>query len=64
VAHARPAEAGPVDDRTLEQRVESQIFRHVDVPRDRISISVEEGVLVLRGQLDHPEQIAELEAAA
>ena len=64
VAHARPAETGPVDDRTLEQRVESQLFRHVDVPGDRISISVEEGVLVLRGEVDRPEQIGELEAAA
>jgi hyperosmotically inducible periplasmic protein len=64
VAPARTADAGPVDDRTLEQRVESQIFRHVGVPRDRISLSVEEGVLVLRGEVDRPEQIGELEAAA
>ena len=64
VAHARPGEAGPVDDRTLEQRVESQLFRHVDVPRGRISLSVEEGVLVLRGEVDRPEQVGELEATA
>ena len=64
VTHPRSEDTGPVDDKTLEQRVESELFRGRDIAPGRVNVSVEEGVLVLRGQLDRPEQIAELEAAA
>jgi osmotically-inducible protein OsmY len=34
------------------------------VPKGKININVEHGVAVLRGQLDQPEQIRDLEDAA
>ena len=52
------------NDATLTQRVESQILRGRDVPKGAININAEEGVVVLRGELDRPEQIRELEDAA
>ena len=54
----------PPNDATLAQRVESQILRGQDVPKGAININAEEGVVVLRGELERPEQIRELEEAA
>ena len=64
VTHARSAGTEALDDVTLARKVESELFRGRDIPRGRINVNVQEGVLVLRGELDRPEQIAELEAAA
>jgi osmotically-inducible protein OsmY len=64
VAHLRPADMTPANDADLAQRAESVIFRHVAVPKGRININVEHGRLVLRGAVDRPEQIRDLEAAA
>jgi hypothetical protein len=52
------------NDATLVQRVESQIMRGQEVPRGAININAEEGVIVLRGELDRQEQIRQLEEAA
>ncbi len=60
----RPEYEPQPNDATLVQRVESQILRGRDVPKGAININAEEGVVVLRGQLDRPEQIPELEEAA
>ena len=54
----------PPNDATLAQRVESQILRGRDVPKGTININAQEGVVVLRGEMDRPEQIRELEDAA
>ncbi len=45
------------DDVTLGQRVASTIFRDPGIPKDRISINVERGTVVLRGEVERPEQI-------
>lgn len=55
---ARTAE--PVDDATLAQRVQSELFRETHVPKGRINVNVEHGVVVLRGELDQVDQIAAL----
>ena len=52
------------NDATLVQRVESQIMRGQEVPKGAININAEDGVVVLRGELDRPEQIRDLEGAA
>jgi len=52
------------NDATLVQRVESQIMRGQEVPKGAININAEEGVIVLRGELDRPEHIRQLEEAA
>jgi hypothetical protein len=53
----------PANDQMLTDRVLSQAFRDLDVPRGRINVNVEEGVVVLHGVLDQPEQIRKVEEA-
>jgi len=62
-ALAKENEEAP-NDATLVQRVESQIMRGQEVPKGAININAEDGVVVLRGELDRPEQIRDLEGAA
>jgi osmotically-inducible protein OsmY len=54
----------PIDDVTLTRKVESEIFRDADAPKDRISVNTEHGVVYLRGEVDRPEQIESLVAGA
>jgi len=49
-----------VDDITLTHRVESQIFRHRDTQKGQVNVSAEDGVLILRGEVDYPAEIREL----
>lgn len=57
--HVHPYRA--VDDRTFLDHVETELLGHPDVPKGRINVDVEKGVVVLRGQLDSPDQIALVE---
>ena len=50
------------DDATLAHKVESILFRDPQVPKGQISINAEKGAIFLRGQIDAPELIEELEA--
>lgn len=50
------------DDATLAQKVQSEIFRDADVPKGQINVNTEDGVVVLRGEVDRPELIDELVA--
>lgn len=52
------------NDATLAQRVLSELFRDPDVPKGRINVNVERGVVVLRGDLDDPSRAEELERRA
>lgn len=63
VTHHQRGELPAPNDVTLTHKVESVLFRDPDVPKGRININVQDGVVVLRGQLDHPEQIKALESA-
>ncbi len=56
LAH-RPPEAPP-DDLTLLDRVEDVIFTDRSLPKERLSIEVEDGVVALRGQLTSDGEIA------
>ncbi len=47
---------------TLAHKIESILFRDRDVPKGQININAEEGVVFLRGQVDRPELVGELEA--
>jgi gas vesicle protein len=49
------------DDVTLARKVETEIFRGADVPKGRINVNVEEGVVSLRGEANTPEMINDLE---
>ena len=59
--HAR-GRAEELDDSTLVDKVESIVFRHRDVPKGQININAENGVVFLRGEVEKPELIKELEA--
>ena len=50
-----------LNDETLAQKVESEIFRDPNIPKGKININAENGVVVLRGELDRPDQINALE---
>lgn len=52
------------DPRTLEQKARSEFLGAADVPKGRINVNVEDGTLVLRGMLDTPDQIREVEKRA
>src|SRR5437762_11770128 len=56
----KPDEPAP-NDPTLVQRVESELFRDPNIPKGHININAENGVIVLRGQLDDADQIRKLE---
>ncbi|MDP8956232.1 MAG: BON domain-containing protein [Actinomycetota bacterium] len=59
--HRTPADPEP-DDATLAHKVESEIFGDPNIPKGKINVNAEDGVVVLRGELDHPEDINSLEA--
>jgi hypothetical protein len=59
--HLMSEEEPPANDATLARKVESELFRDPDIPKGRININVEHGRVVLRGELDHPEQISAIE---
>lgn len=63
MAHPFPEHAD-YNDPTLARKVESELFTKVDAPKDRIVINAENGVITLRGEVDRPDQIRKLEAAA
>jgi osmotically-inducible protein OsmY len=55
-AKAQHAAAGgdsaPGDDNTLKSKVESEVFRDADAPKGSVNITVVEGIVELRGQVD------------
>jgi osmotically-inducible protein OsmY len=62
--HSLPQRAPELDDATLAHKVESIIFRDHSVPKGRINVNAESGVVYLRGQLDRPELIRAIETRA
>ena len=64
VTHLQQEDPFPPNDATLAKKVESEVFRDPEVPKGRINLNVEGGVVVLRGELDRPEQISAVEQAA
>lgn len=62
IAH-RDRGASELDDVGLVRKVESELFRDRTVPKGKISINADRGVVVLRGQLADQQQIARIERA-
>lgn len=56
----RPAEPAP-NPQTLTDRVLSEVYRDQEIPHGRLNVNVEEDVVVLRGQLDDPNDIRHVE---
>jgi osmotically-inducible protein OsmY len=62
--HLKEEDKGEIDDVTLARKVETEIFRGADVPKGQVNINAESGVVYLRGELDNPDLIQDLEKAA
>jgi BON domain len=58
--NARRRAEEPLDDVTLAQKVESELFRRARVPKGQISVNAEEGVVFLRGVMERREDIERL----
>ncbi|MEP6909489.1 MAG: BON domain-containing protein [Actinomycetota bacterium] len=61
VAHRKEAEKPQPDDVTLARKVETEIFRDAEVPKGQINVNAENGKVVLRGEVDKPAMIKDLE---
>jgi osmotically-inducible protein OsmY len=48
------------NDATLKAKVESELFRPAYIPKGKIDVNAEDGVVYLRGEADTPEMINEL----
>ena len=49
---ATGGDSAPDDDNTLKSKVESEIFRGSDAPKGSVNVTVVEGIVELRGQVD------------
>ena len=57
-----PSEVTPTaDDATLAAKVETEILRGAEVPKGQINVDAENGKVVLRGEVEKPELISDLE---
>jgi hypothetical protein len=52
-----------LDDVSLVRKVESELFRDRTIPKGRISVNADRGIVVLRGQLEDATQIQRIEHA-
>jgi osmotically-inducible protein OsmY len=49
------------NDATLARKVETEIFRDPDVPKGQIDVNAEDGVVILRGEVENEKLIQDLE---
>jgi hypothetical protein len=59
--HLGPSGRPDPDDVTLAHRVETEVFRDPEVPKGRMNVNVENGVVVVRGSVDDEAMIATIE---
>ncbi len=52
-----------LDDVTLARKVETEIFRAADSPKGQVDVNAVDGVVYLRGEVESPDMIGELEQA-
>jgi hypothetical protein len=62
VTHA-PEIREALDDATLARKVESEALRDPSIAKGAINVNVEDGVVVLRGQVERPEDVVRIEDA-
>ena len=48
------------DDATITERIRSEVFGAADVAKDRIALTVVDGVAELRGELDAEEEVRQI----
>jgi osmotically-inducible protein OsmY len=59
-----PRERDPLDDAELAHKVETILFRDPEVPKGQINVNAENGVVFLRGEVEPPDLLADLEGRA
>jgi len=59
--HLGPGGDTNADDAMLAHRVETELFRDPDVPKGRMNINVENGVVVVRGAVDDQAVVSTIE---
>lgn len=64
VKHRKEEDKPQPDDVTLARKVETEIFRGAEVPKGQINVNAENGIVVLRGEIERPDLIEELEQKA
>jgi osmotically-inducible protein OsmY len=67
VAKATPGtgrDAEELNDPALARKVESEIFRPADAPKDKVDVNVEDHVVYLRGKLESGDEAKRLVEAA
>jgi hypothetical protein len=63
ISHAGQQEWSVPNDVALADRVKTKLFGDPRIPAGRISVNAEAGIVVLRGELDRPDQIRDVEDA-
>jgi osmotically-inducible protein OsmY len=58
--HLRERRKPDMTDETLTAKIKSEVFRDPKLPKGHVNVNVEDGVAVLRGQIEQPELIDEL----
>ena len=64
VTHLKEEEKPQPDDVTLARKVETELFRDPEVPKGQINVNAENGVVVLRGEVQTSDMIEDLVAKA
>jgi hypothetical protein len=59
--HIRSTPKPDMDDVTLANKVETELFRPADAPKGSVNVNVVDGIVYLRGEVKGPEQINALE---
>jgi osmotically-inducible protein OsmY len=63
VAHPKEESKPQPNDAALVQKVESEVFRDPSIPKGQININAQNGVVYLRGRVDSPDLVEQLERA-
>jgi BON domain-containing protein len=58
----RPPWLPDYDDATLAQKVMTELFRDPHIPKGAINLNAENGVVLLRGEIEEPAMIVEIVA--
>lgn len=60
VHEIRSTETPPEDDRTLTDKVRTEIFRRPDAPKGSVNVSAVDGIVYLRGEVSSSDEIQRL----
>jgi hypothetical protein len=60
IHHVHSTETAPDNDQTLADKVRTEVFRRPDAPKGAVNVSVVDGVVYLRGEVDSLDQVQHL----